>query len=158
MKNLLVIFTMIAISKDMMAQKDGPINVPQPVTQAFANRFPAAQLRKWEGSSEGYIASFSQNGNRSLAYYTPNGDWIKTELFIRHKKNLPDEIRQGFRQSAYSNWIVDKILETQSNAGPTVTMEVRRIYNFTENQWEVCRLHFSMEGKLMEEEKLSLTR
>ncbi|MDR3712195.1 MAG: hypothetical protein P4L51_05225 [Puia sp.] len=159
MKNLLLIFVMsVVLTKDIMAQKDGPINVPQQVSQAFANRFPAGKLRKWEERKDEYIASFTQDGNRSTAYYSPNGDWIKTETFIRGKRNLPDEIRQGFRKCSYSNWIVDKIWETESHSGPAVTMDVRRIYNYTEGQWEVSRLHFSMNGKLTEEEKLPITR
>ena len=142
----------------MAAQKDAAVTVPPQVTLAFTSRFPSVLLKKWELNNEEYIASFIWNSNCSLAYYTSNGEWIKTETFIRRKKNLPAAVRQGLRESPYSSWFVDKILETQSNNQQMLTIDVSEFYNYEEGQREVRRLFFSEEGKLTKEEKLPMTR
>lgn len=140
----------------MMAQQSSAIDIPRLVSQAFSTRYPSVTPTKWQLDKEAYIASFTLDGKHSLAYYAANGDFIKTETVIRHKKDLPAEVRMGLRKSPYSSWFVDKMVETRNDTLRTVTIEVSEFYNYEIGQMEVYRLCFSLEGKLINKEKLPM--
>ncbi len=104
MKKVLFVLVVAFISETMIAQADTAVTVPPAVVSAFNSRFPSAQLNKWQQRPQGYIAVFRQNGQKLFAYYSADGSWIGTEFPIHWSNDVPQAVKQGWKNSNYAGW------------------------------------------------------
>lgn len=109
MKKVIVLLMAVIFSATTIVLADTTVVVPAAVSAAFANRFPAGRLLKWEQRTQGYIAVFRQDGKKLFAYYEADGTWKGTETPVKWTKNLPPAVRQGWVNSGYGTWYVEDI-------------------------------------------------
>jgi hypothetical protein len=157
-KNLLLYTAVFFWVNAAKAQQQTINNVPPQLSQAYSSRFPSAKLMKWEQDNDQYIACFSENESPARAYFTSAGEWIRTETFIKHKKDLPAGIKLGLKNSDYASWSIDSAVEIQSKDQSTVRLKVSDWYNYPEGQRQVRRLYFTADGNLISKEILPITR
>jgi hypothetical protein len=124
MKKLIILIAIAMFSETMIAQANKIVEPPQPVSAAFASRFPNAQLKKWELRKEGYIADFRLDGRKLFAYYAADGSWKGTETPIKWTKNLPAAVKEGWRNGDYSAWTVLDIKRIETPEQPLYTLHV----------------------------------
>lgn len=158
MKNLFSYIVVCLFAYAAKAQQQTTVDIPLQISQAYSNRFPAAKTTKWERVGDQYIAFFTENGKSTCAYFSPGAIWIRTETYIRRKKDLPASIRQGLRNTAYAGWSIDSAVEVRTGDQSTVRLKVSEWYNYPEGQREVCRLNFTADGTLIDKEVLPITR
>jgi hypothetical protein len=107
LKTIILIAAMGMISYHTMAQKANTI--PQSVTADFSSKYPGIQVKKWNTENNQYVASFKMNGRRCQAFFTVNGNWLNTEIEMRHLKNLSPDIRTSLRNSRYASYHIDNV-------------------------------------------------
>lgn len=95
------------ISYPAMAQKASA--VPQSVTTDFSSKYPGVHVKNWKTQDNQYVAYFKMNGRQCEAFYTMNGDWLNTEIAMRHLKNLSPDIRSALRHSRYASYHIDGV-------------------------------------------------
>jgi hypothetical protein len=84
-------------------------NVPQAVVTAFSATYPKAKLRHWRINKDTCIASFKWADRKYEAYYSKNGDWIRSEREIRHKTSLPEGAQLFLKSGRYASWHIDDL-------------------------------------------------
>lgn len=68
------------------------IDVPKPVADAFAKKFPGATDIKWEKeNAKEYEAEFKLNGKSASANFQTDGSWVETEMEI-NASELPEAV------------------------------------------------------------------
>lgn len=65
-------------------------NIPEPVKQAFAKKFPGTTA-KWEKENEQYEAGFTVQGTKMSALFEKDGTLLESETEIK-KTDLPSAI------------------------------------------------------------------
>ncbi|MGA2822265.1 MAG: PepSY-like domain-containing protein [Bacteroidales bacterium] len=68
-----------------------PDEVPAPVKQTFAKKFPAATSIKYEMGKNDYEVTFKDNGVEMSADFNSSGEWLETETIIK-ESDLPKEV------------------------------------------------------------------
>ena len=124
MKKVFVLLAVALMTQSMTAQSDSTVVVPQAVASAFTTRFPAGELKKWEQRKEGYIAVFRQSGKKYFAYYAADGAWKGTESPIKWTKNLPERVKEGWKNSGYYDWYVRDIKKIETPEQPLYALHV----------------------------------
>ncbi|SDM48342.1 Putative beta-lactamase-inhibitor-like, PepSY-like [Catalinimonas alkaloidigena] len=68
--------------------------VPDAVKQAFETKFPEATSVRWEQENpQEWEAEFKQHGEAYSANFSPEGQWLETEMEL-DPEALPDAIRR----------------------------------------------------------------
>jgi hypothetical protein len=158
MKKVIFILVIAIFTQNIVAQGDTTVVVPQPVLTAFTAQFPKGQLKKWEQRKEGYIADFRQDGKKFFAYYAADGTWKGTESPINWTKNLPAEVKEGWRKSIYYNWYVEDIKKIETPDQPLYTLHVNNGVlldaDHHDAYLEEYVLFFSPKGDLVRKDKM----
>jgi len=67
---------------------------PQAVQEAFEKKYPGENDPDWHKDSHGnFESNFKIDGKKYRADFSPNGNWIETELSIK-KGDLPNAVRK----------------------------------------------------------------
>lgn len=157
MKNLLS-YIVVCLSVYAAKAQQQTTNIPQSISQAYSNRFPAVKVRKWERAGDQYIACFTEKGMSARAFFAPGGEWIMTENNIKRKKDMSASIKRALMNSGYAGWSIDSAVEVLTKDQSTLRLKVSEWYNYPEGQREVCRLYFTADGNLINKEVLPITR
>jgi hypothetical protein len=149
--------TGIQSTPPIVAHTRNTLVVPQPVVTAFTNRFPNAQLKKWEQRKEGYIADFRLSGKKIFAYYASDGTWKGTETPIKWTKNLPAAVKEGWKNSGYYAWYVLDIKKIETPEQPLYTLHVNNGSLLDSDHHDAFLeeyvLFFSEKGELVRKDK-----
>jgi hypothetical protein len=124
MKKVFVLLLAVFISTSTIALADTTVIVPAAVSAAFASRFPAGKLTKWEQRTQGYIAVFRQDGKKLFAYYEADGTWKGTETPIKWTKDLPAAVRGGWVRSDYGRWYVEDMKKIEQPDEPLYVLHI----------------------------------
>jgi hypothetical protein len=160
MRKIILLLVVTVLSKAIVAEKDNRPAAPQNIVSNFSIKYPGVQVKQWQaakGPSKGmYVAKFTQDGKKSLAYYSSTGDWIKTERKIKWTWNLPAAVKAGWEKTEYVRWYVETMKEVETpgqhvyvmhvNNGPTLGAEHAQFQ-------EGYLLYFSGAGELIQKEK-----
>ncbi len=74
------------------SQNDNKDNTPKAVKLTFQNKYPGEDDPDWHIDSNGnYESHFKINGIKHRADFSPNGEWIETEVSI-DKDELPKAV------------------------------------------------------------------
>ncbi|HTJ11586.1 MAG TPA: hypothetical protein VL547_06165 [Dinghuibacter sp.] len=154
MKRIIIIAIVLSLSLLHVAAQ-ASTDVPQAVGHAFGTRYPNCQPH-WEKTNAGFIASFKTDHLARRAYYTPGGDWIRTETHIRQMRGLPAAVRKGFHESAYVAWSVDSMFDQVGQDGHTYVIKVSRVVDDRVGALlqAYCLLYFSPQGTLTRAENV----
>lgn len=89
--------------------------VPDEVKAAFQNKYPGENDPDWKKDRNGnYESHFKKDGKHYKADFSPDGNWIETELSIK-KKDLP-EVIQDLIKAEYSDFEIVEIEEVQHHS------------------------------------------
>ena len=122
MKNLkiyaaLTIIAMMSCAYNVIAQAKGNNNVPDNVSSAFTAKYPAAQVKNWNATDEGYVSKAKENGSVFYATFDKKGNWMQTTTQIGRSRNLPSPVMASLKNSKYAAWRVDKIKKVETPTG-----------------------------------------
>ncbi len=119
--------------------------IPSDVTDAFATRYPHATHVEWKDKLQYFEASFELNESNLTADFSSNGDWQKSEREIE-QDDLPDEVKDGFDKSKYTDWQTNGFYEIQELGKP---LQYR--INVQKSGIQKKNLIFDVDGKLLRE-------
>ncbi len=97
--------------------------VHQAAKNAFAAKYPQAELKRWKTNKDTGIAVYQQDGKKYEASFDKNGVWLRTERSIMNEPGLPPEAMSYLKTSKYASWHIDDIKKVN-----TPTMDIYRIY------------------------------
>ncbi len=137
---LCVMITGIAHSQELKESQ-----VPQAVKDSFTAKYSNTYVYEWEWKKKEklYEAEFMLKGNKYEAYFTPDGQWIRTERDIK-KRELPQAVKDAIAQSEYADWEIDDV-EEHSTPKYEVVYEVE-----VEKGKQETYLYFLPDGRLVE--------
>lgn len=119
--------------------------VPQAVKSAFKAKYADSYAYEWEYERKykEYEAEFSIDGVKYDAYFSPNGQWIRTERDIK-KAQVPTVIYEAVRGSEFGTWEIDDIDELS-------TPQYAKVYRVEVEQGiREKYLYITPEGKIVE--------
>ena len=126
MKKIMVLIAAAILAQTMVAQSAGvPVSVvPAVVVKAYSTQFPDGKLKKWEQRKQGYIAQFTRGGKKYFAYYSADGSWKGTETPIKWTKDLPGNVKLGWKNSGYYNWYVVDMKKIETPEEPLYVLHL----------------------------------
>ncbi len=142
MKKIICFFFLISICIFSKAQFR---KIPADVTDAFASRYPHAVHVEWKDKIQFFEASFTLNDVNMTADFSSAGDWEQSEREMDYD-DLPDEVKDGFEKSKYSDWQNNGIFEIQVLGKP---LQYR--INVQKSGIQKKNLFFDADGKLLRE-------
>jgi len=137
---LLFVFFAVVVFADAQIRK-----IPAEVTDAFASKYPHATKVEWRDKLQYFEASFQLNGSSIIADFSSKGEWESSERVLNFN-DLPDEVRDGFLKSKYSDWKKNTVAESQELGKP---LQYR--INIQKSGIQKKNLYFDTNGKLIKE-------
>ena len=140
-------------------QSLGGKSVPGNVQSAFHQQYPQAKVIRWTNEKNGYRVKFEDHNVKYLGYLTGNGQWKETDRKYPLTRDLPQAVRDGFRNSGYQTFNIDGIHEvrTPGHHEYDIAVDNGNYYdsNDHDNFTRGYMLHFAADGKLIRVEELS---
>jgi len=119
--------------------------IPADVTDAFTSRYPHATHVEWKDKLQYFEATFELNNSTIIADFSSKGDWEGSERIVNFD-DLPDDVRDGFMKSKYSEWKKNVMAETQELGKP---LQYR--ISVQKSGIQKKNLYFDTNGKLLKE-------
>ncbi len=115
--------------------------VPEPVQQAFRERFPTVNVAEWKIKSDhNYEAEFTLEETEIAAKFNAAGEWLETETAISPLK-VPPAVNEIVARE-FKDY---KVIETQSIERPS-----RALYELhLDNDREIVKVQFSAHGAIL---------
>ncbi len=76
--------------------------IPAEVTESFKAKYENASGVSWKDKLTSFEADFRQKDKEMKAFFSSNGEWIKTETKYS-VESLPSEVRDGFKKSKFAD-------------------------------------------------------
>jgi hypothetical protein len=96
-------------------------DIPSNVSSAFSRQYPTGKIGSWEMSGNDYIIDFmNSKEQRSSAYYSSDGEWLRTDTRLESKEDLPEAVQNGLAESRYKGYYIDKIERVQQPSDRTL--------------------------------------
>lgn len=113
MKKIIVLLSAcLLISLMGYSQKITPDQVPAPVKQSFAKKFPAATDVKYEMEKKDYEINFKDKGVEMSANFDATGKWLETETEIR-QSDLPKEVIASVGKN-FAGFKISEVAKTET--------------------------------------------
>ena len=136
-------------------------DVPGAVNARFTTDYGRGHLKSWKMRNDTCIASFKMDNRDYLAYYRPDGTWLRSERVIKHESTLPMNAQYTLKKGAYAAWNVDKLSLVRT---PNSTMYLAYVDNHGGNKNETEGagyahdriLYFNSNGRLIKTERYSM--
>jgi hypothetical protein len=136
MKKIICILLCAGISNFVSAQT----KVPAVVEAGFHQKFPKAASVKWEKESKSeYEASFTHEGKKCSASFSPDGKWMETEIEI---SAAPASITEAFHKT-FPGATIGQVYQIDADHKP-VYYELEYVLNGKKEEAK-----FDAGGKLM---------
>jgi hypothetical protein len=92
------------------------VPVPPAVQEGFTRQYPEYQVYKWDHRKKRneWEAKFSIDGRRQEAYFTPDGNWQRTEQNIKADE-LPRSVVDAMKTAGLPDW---KVLDIELHRTP----------------------------------------
>lgn len=119
--------------------------IPADVTDAFASRYPHATHVEWKDKLQYFEATFKLNNSTITADFSSKGEWEGSERELNFEQ-LPDEVKDGFLKSKYSDRQKNAVYELQELGKP---LQYR--INVQKSGIQKKNLYFDVNGKLLKE-------
>ena len=117
--------------------------VPEPVKQAFAAKFPAAKDVEWSlKSDKNYEAEFGAEATATAVKFDPAGKWLETETTISG-----DKLPKAFQDAAAAQFKGYKVVETQSLVKASEQAAIYELH--LDNGKEIVKAQFSAAGEVL---------
>ena len=119
--------------------------IPADVTEAFKARYPHAERVFWKDELRSFEAQFTLNNYEMSANFDSDGDWLHSDRKMKFDE-LPEQVKEGFQKSKYTEWEVCSVCETIRNMDP---IQYRILIKKSGVQKKY--LYFNADGKLSRE-------
>ncbi len=106
MKKIIFMSVAIVLANVLFAQAANKTNDLQNVQHVFSAKYPNAISGKWKQNDSNYFVAFNDNNKKSIAYYSLDGKWKKTETKIKWIKNLPAAVQDEMGKKGFLAWTV----------------------------------------------------
>lgn len=147
----LVIIIMAFIDTDAQQNNKTSSKIPKLVIEAFEERYPDIQEKKWKRKKETFVAKFSSNRKKYKATFNFDGKWVQTETSIKWKE-LPSNVRKTYNMSEFI-WLIRTSVEELQTA------EYGHVYliegdNMNKESDPICtfKLYFTEDGVIVKKE------
>jgi len=135
----------LILSVVMLSVKAQFRKIPAEVTDSFKTRFNDATKVSWRDNITYFQATFKKENAAVKASFSPKGEWLKTEKSYS-LNSLPEEIKDGFKKSKYTDWTVKEVMFIEEKDKPAkYRIQVRK------SDLQKKNLYFSKAGQLLEE-------
>ncbi len=84
----------------VVAGATGCGSVPNPVQQAFDQRYPTFEAVTWEQQPYGWEAAFGGDDGAYEAEFDPAGQWLETEVEVVDAAGFPAAVRRAVQDVA----------------------------------------------------------
>ena len=141
----ITLFSLSTIYAQKSDTKLTEADIPDAVIQALDYEYPGVKVTSWTVENNQFVATFKEDGLKTTAYFSNQGEWVKTLAAIS-KKELPATITDYIAEN-YTDYIVaNAYLQQKPGARTHYYIEARP----DGVGQKMSRLTFSDEGKLME--------
>jgi hypothetical protein len=155
MKKIIFVATTILTVASSLAQAN---TIPQNVTASFSAKYPTATAKKWKQSENNFLVTFAADSKRSVAFYSTDGNWIKTETKIKWIKNLPEAVKKSLDQRGFLRYYITNMKKIESPEGNQYLVEVNDGNTYDADRHDALtqyyRLYFDENGDLTEHVKI----
>lgn len=135
----LILFSSAPIRAQLIAEGE----VPQDVYVSMKYKYPDAQVSTWEMDKGNYAARFKLNDQVGLAYFAPDGKWLRSAFNVAEKE-LPSPITT-YLKAHYAYSIVKECnLQKASDGSDSYFLALKG-----QNPKEAIELRFALDGKLL---------
>jgi hypothetical protein len=135
------------------ADPGGGRQLPNKIAVSFDSRYPQAHRKGWEMQQDLCKIDFVNDRRKSSAWYTADGQWVRTEVKIPWMKDLPQQVRNSVDRSPYTSWYVDNIREEISGKGILYVLHVDDGNSLDSDHYDAFRkdriLSYTADGTLM---------
>ena len=147
MKKIIVLLSAcLLISLMGFTQKITPDEVPAPVKQAFAKKFPGATDVKYELEKKDYEINFKDKGVEMSANFDATGKWLETETEIK-VSDLPKEVSASVAKN-FAGFKISEVAKTETlDKGLIYEMDLKK-------DKEGFEVQFSMKGDILKKTPL----
>ena len=157
MRLIIILLAVTCFPIVMSAQKEDLSVIPQNILASFSSRYPNTKVKKWRSLKGVFVAKFLLDGKKCMAYYSPEGDWIKTESKIKWTWDLPVQVKTGWKKCEYNRWYVESIKIIETREQPLYEMQVNNGTTLDADHYsnfiEKYLLYFTGAGELIRKEK-----
>lgn len=126
------------------------ITVPDTISKALKDKYPAATNIRWEQKGTYYVADCRMDGKEMDVWYDANATWQLTEVEI-FWNDLPASVQTGFNGSEYATWKREDIDLLEYPLQP-----IQYVIEVEQNDTEY-QLFFSEDGNLIQERDVTGT-
>jgi len=86
---------------------------PNSIQAYFRYQHPGVKMEMIKHSDDGYVASFSKEGENGTAYFNEKGKWLRTEIDMNNS-NVPESVKLGLENGKYNGCDIEeaKLIET----------------------------------------------
>ena len=107
------------------------VSVPDDVSSAFTQKFPKAEVIKWEKHFNNYQVEFTQNNVAMTALFNDEGECVETATYIK-KDDLPENTLEEIDMHYVNGMIISsrKAKDSKSTNFYRVTVETGEAFFF----------------------------
>lgn len=98
---------------------EGRSDLPATVSSAFSRQYPQATITDVDIKGDNYFVNFVEKDTWSLACYSPEGTWLRTDTRLDSKDQLPAAVRKGLDRSRFAGLSIDNIEKVQEGSNRT---------------------------------------
>jgi hypothetical protein len=155
-KLMLTAMVVIAIFSSFTpsTESGGKKQLPKIIAPSFFAKYPEARLRSWEMIGDEYVVRYVDEKSKCAAYFSSDGQWIKTQSHIPWTKDLPESVRRSILNNGYGRWFVDGITKVQTPGQILYVLHVDDGSTLDSEHYDTFRddylLTFTPEGALTE--------
>lgn len=129
----------------LSAQSGAAPELPLKVKAVFKAKYPdAADKAQWEQNGSGYVATFSQNGQRVQTEFSEGGDWISSRTQVR-QEDWPEPARR-YITDTFQNFEYVEGFRLDNQKGSRYELDIR-------SNNKLFELQFDREGGLVDDGK-----
>jgi hypothetical protein len=77
--------------------------VPESVLKGYADKYKKRKVKTWYEEESGYSAVFEKGDLRPRAYFTHDGEWIRTTLAVKDK-SVSYQVKKAIKNTQWSDW------------------------------------------------------
>jgi len=150
---------MMFCTNKIIAQNTNNANIPNTVVASFSEKYPKAEIKKWEIKDDQYTAKATEDHHSFYATFDKSSQWVKTTSKISWSWNLPSEIKLALKKSKFAAWRVDGIKKVETTTGNSYQVLVDNLYQQTVGSQvssaENYILEFKPNGDLFDKKSVS---
>jgi hypothetical protein len=142
------------ISLTVLAQPASK-ELPKEIAGAFTTKYPAVNIKRWNFKKDTYAVKFRSDNKDHFAYYTAEGNWLRTETSYAFTYRLPDDVKTGWKNCSYKAWNIEGIkhIETSTNNWYIIRVTNVLLYDAEHApEKQTYDLFFSKSGELIKKE------